>query len=169
MSADSFHGLVEKSMKKFEYKGKFGEIQNFDDFELSCKNAKRGTEIIKMNYDDFFTPNFQCTQYSINKLSPRPYIDKISHVMITKDSFDIKYKNIFDESFLSCCLFTKTQINTFNSLQNIDSDIKKVRTAPRGILKDRKSKIIKNLGKLMFAEKLHFWHSLHECTNLEEI
>lgn len=46
MSADSFHGLVEKSFKKYEYKNKYGELQNFEDYEKCIKSARKNTDTI---------------------------------------------------------------------------------------------------------------------------
>lgn len=47
-----------------------------------------------------------------------------------------------------------------NKTIDLEKETKNVREEPRGISFERKEKIIKSLGPLMFNEKLEFWETL---------
>lgn len=168
MSADSFHHLVEKSLKNFEYNGLYGEVHNFNDFKLCVEWAKPETVVIEPEINDFFEPKMKYSQHLLSKISPRPYIEKICEIKIIKGSYHLLYRNDFEDDFIECCIFTKRQINEINDGRlDVNSIVRK--NEPRGIDIERKKTIIQKLGPLMFPEKIHFWNDLHEKQDIDDL
>lgn len=90
MAADSYHHMVEQAMKSF----KKGNIVTFEDFVHCAKNAQNkteATEVIPLKFTDFFTPSLTVTQYTLNKMSPRPKIDNMRHLKFTKGELSMRY------------------------------------------------------------------------------
>lgn len=155
MSADSFHHLVEKSMKNA------GRVHDFEEFHNCVKSSGSSTNVIEMQAADFFVPQFKPSTYQLNKTRPRPYIAEMKMVKFTKGCFDISYSNSFDESSLiSFNLLTKKQMK---NIQQPGFDVKKtIKFAhePCGVDQQVKDSIVKNAVPLMPAAKRDFWINL---------
>lgn len=89
MAADSFHHQVEKSMKSY----KKGNVVTFNDFVHCVKVAKKSatTDVISLKLEDFFTPTMTVTQYALNKMSPRPKIDDMKHLIFKRGAYSMEY------------------------------------------------------------------------------
>lgn len=97
MAADSVHAAIEKKMRKSK------AAETFPDFAGIVKNAKNHMEVMDMKFNDFFNTTMNTTQYMINQCTPRPYIEKIKHIVFKKGSYELSYSNDFDGSKLMNC------------------------------------------------------------------
>ncbi|GFS20492.1 hypothetical protein ElyMa_006900700 [Elysia marginata] len=79
------------------------------------------------------------SQYLLNKLEKRPYLDKIICVRFTRGSQKLEYKNDFSDDFKE----VEFQRSTFELQEEPQKPI------PRGFLPQKKQDIIKTLLSLM--------------------
>lgn len=157
MAADSFHAAVEKQMK-------ISPPVTFPDFKEVVVKAKKEVEVLDMTVEDIFQSDFSVSQYTLNKLKPRPYIDNIRQVVIRKGSFDLEYSNSLtvNSTMKRCNLFSKKQqkfisVATFDFESTLNWNLK-----PRGIDAERKRALLRTILPLIEEEKKGFWNDLAE-------
>lgn len=103
MAADSFHAAVEKQMKS-------SPPLTYPDFEEVVHRSKWNVEVLSMGVEDFIELDFNISQYTLNQLKPRPYVDNIRLVQLTKGSLSFSYSDHVDtsaEDLISGELFSK--------------------------------------------------------------
>lgn len=158
MSADSFHAAVEKGMRNH-----IGDpIITFPDFKEVVVKAKKNVEVLEMSFKDFFQTTLSASQYTLNKLQPRPYIENIRKVVLRKHSYQFGYSNSVEEGsdLTYCFLFSKKQMKTVtDDAFELDSSLKRLK-APRGIDVDRKNALLSNVLPVIGEAKKQFWTEL---------
>uniref|UniRef100_A0A336KQD2 CSON014464 protein n=1 Tax=Culicoides sonorensis TaxID=179676 RepID=A0A336KQD2_CULSO len=160
MAADSFHHQVEKSMKKYNN----GHVVTFDDFVKCVKSAKKTgqTKVIELNFKDFFMPTITLTQYYLNKLTPRPKIDDIKHVIFKKGSYQIDYcDRVNGENFIQMKIIPPKDLKKINLPKFNLYDTIKRKHKPDGIDAEKKKKLLK-LTKLMNESDANYYVNLPE-------
>lgn len=75
MAADSFHAAVEKAMRQ-------NPTITYPDFVDVVTKAKKRVDVFDMQVSDFFQTPFNVSQYTLNKCTKRPYIDKIKKIIV---------------------------------------------------------------------------------------
>lgn len=94
MAADSFHHKVELSMKRMGNK-----LYDFPDFTRAVKGTSKHTHVLSMDLSDFYKWVDYSSQYKLNKIVPRPYINDMVHIKFERNSLNMKYKTDFDGEF----------------------------------------------------------------------
>ncbi|KAL1492273.1 hypothetical protein ABEB36_012748 [Hypothenemus hampei] len=147
MAADSFHHNVELAMKRM------GKVYDFEDFVQAVRNASRGTEVLPMKIENFFNWEDYSSQYKLNRLNPRPFIQSMTQVNVCRGSYTMKYKTDLDGEYF--------EINFLNSkiTKNLKLPGPKTCSKINGISKEKKKNIIQNMGEIM-RNRLHFWENL---------
>lgn len=74
MGADSFHHQVERCLKQK------GKVYDFKDFSDCVKAAAQNTNVISMGISDFYQWQNGTSQYKLNKISPRPYLQEMVEI-----------------------------------------------------------------------------------------
>ncbi|CAH0547321.1 unnamed protein product [Brassicogethes aeneus] len=149
MSADSFHHLVEKSMKENP------KIYDFQDFLNAVQNSTKSSYIKEMNFSDFkHWPNLT-TNYQLQKINKnRPLLKDIAVLEARRGSKCLYYKTSFKD----------VEYKELNMLSKKNTSLKdpENHTTDRGVSSERKNQIITNLSSLIPKHKLSFWQNLHE-------
>lgn len=156
MAPDSFHAAVEKQMKS-------SPPYTYPDFEEVVKRSKRNVEILSMGAEEFIQPDFNVSQYTLNKLNPRPYIDNIRKIVLKKGSLSFNYSDnvaATDEDLVSCQLFSKKQQKEIARPTYTLAKAFRRQERPVGISADRKASLIATIAPLVNEQKLDFWTSL---------
>lgn len=154
MAADSFHAAVEAAMRK-------DRVITFDDFKEAVQSSKKSVEVIDMQPHYFFRTELTVTQYTLNQIHPRPYIDKIRKIEFEKGSYNIGYANSVTSKKLShCMLFSKKQ-QKLTSEQGFSMERYLYRQKhPRGINEDRKTALLSVVLPVIPEEKKAFFQNL---------
>nr|CAH7722526.1 unnamed protein product [Callosobruchus chinensis] len=148
MSADSFHHQVEKSLKQT------GKVLDFEDFMMCVKKSNNSrVEVIEMNISNFHDFRDFSSRFKMNKITPRPYLANFVEVQFTRGSKNLCYRTKFGEepvelNFLMAKYFKETLPKPT------------VRLAPRGVDKDRKTKLLQTLPAIVQPNRLQFWKDL---------
>lgn len=144
MSADSFHALVEKTMRKKK------NIYDFEDFS-DCISL--GGTLLVMQPGDFM--DFE-KKVSSGKDTNYPYIKDMAVVQFRKGSTKIYWKKSLDDSDFEEGEFMikKHRANVLNSSYT------PIVKQQRGIESSKKDGIITNLGPMMPQNRLDFWENL---------
>ncbi|XP_062564207.1 uncharacterized protein LOC134227031 [Armigeres subalbatus] len=154
MAADSFHAAVEGAMRRHP-------PITYSDFKAVVQGAKQKVEVMDMVPEHFFTAAFTVSQYVLNKLSPRPYIDNIRQVVIKKGSLEFYYSNsVNGDDLKSCKIFTTKQENIISSDDFDLEHLLKKQCKPRGIDEGRKSALLGTILPMIDEEKQQFWIDL---------
>lgn len=139
MSADSFHAAVEGAMKR-------NPPITYPDFREVVKNAKGNVEVMDMLPVHFFPNVFNVSQYVLNKLKPRPYIEKIRHVTVKKGSYEFHYSDsVNGQNPKSCKILTAKQEKQISSDEFVLEQHLKRRDEPRGIDGERKAALLRTI------------------------
>lgn len=152
MSADHFHHQVEQSLNPKK------KVYNFEDYVKAVKNSNRqNVTAVEMTLDDFYEWRDAYSYYKVSKTKPRPYLADMVYVRADRGSLTLKYRK---EYSTSADEFNLDFLQAKFSKSGVPLPPKK--SEYRGISKERKEKLIKNLGKLMPDHKLEFWETLAE-------
>ena len=156
LSCDSFHGVVEKNMRRLQ------NLFNFKDFVSAVQTSGGGPRVIEMKPEDFAAWDRRVTT---GKTVSVPHLNKnIQVTQFRKNSKSMFFKiSHDDEDFKECdFLMKRTQK---------DIDDKKAKpewqTTPRGIPLWKKDKITKELCGIMPEGKSLFWTNI--ATNGESV
>lgn len=151
MAADSFHKLVEKSMKKKK------NVYDFQDFKNCVQDASSNVEVIEMTPNKFKMWKDFKSKAKLDKIPNKPDLKDIKHFQAEKGSFKLKYSLSYDEKEPLIDL-------DFLQLKISKSGFPEVNTQSgfKGIFKKKKEGIISNLLKLMPKTRQHFWKNLPE-------
>ncbi|XP_031343193.1 uncharacterized protein LOC116170790 [Photinus pyralis] len=157
MAADSFHHRVEVALKRK------GKIYDFLDYVDAIKSVP--AKVIEMSIENFYLWKDNCSQFKLNKITPRPYISEMVEVSFARGDRTISYKTDFNQPAV--------KLNFLKAACQKSGIIKPdCKTAPRGISKDRKDLIISKLGSIMPTNRLNFWKNIpvHQIppTDLDE-
>lgn len=167
MSADSFHAAVEKRMRK----NTGDPVITYPDFKQVVEKAKKNVEVLDMTHDDFFQTTVTASQYTLNKLHPRPYIENIRKVVLNKGSYQFGYSSSVEEGseLIRCLLFSKKQLKMISESNfKFDHTLKRLK-APRGIDSDRKKALLDTILPVIEESKKQFWKDLAEQkVNMED-
>lgn len=156
MAVDSFHAAVEKQMKS-------SPPLTYPDFEEVVHRSKWNVEVLSMGVEDFIELDFNISQYTLNQLKPRPYIDNIRLVRLTKGSLSFSYSDHVDtsaEDLISCELFSKKQRKTITAPAYTLEKAFRRQQNPVGISSERKDTLINTISPLIEESKLIYWTSL---------
>lgn len=153
MAADSFHHKVELSMKKMGNK-----LYDFGDFVQAVKAASHQTEVLPMELQHFHIWEDYSSQYKLSRLNPRPYIHEMVQVSVRRGSYNMTYKNDFDEpsidmNFLTAKITKNRKLFPPKKQQKV-----------LGVPLEKKNNIIKHLGGIM-KNRLQFWENLPVSEN----
>lgn len=156
MSADSFHHLVEQSMKRTS------KVYTFDCFVNCVKTAAKpgGAEAVVMKYQDFFEPTIQASKYQIANMRPRVYVHELKRVLFECGCFMLQYSKEVDGDLKTANLLTKKQIGLVKSSTFSLENTLKFADKPKGVDAEVKENILKHLVPLMPADKATFWKNL---------
>lgn len=157
MSADSFHHQVEMSLKKKR------KVYDFSDFQDAVQNSNSGkVNVIKMQHNNFYNWGDFTSNYKLNKIKPRPYLQQIVYLEFTRGEYTLKYKNNFSEEAVTLnFLSNKVMKNGFPTPSQ--------RTEDRGVDADRKAQILTKLRGIMPKNRLKFWKDLPVSTNRTDL
>lgn len=64
-------------------------VVDYEDFKEAVGKAKKQVDVLDMEVKDFFKTEFSVTQYTLNHIRPRPYIENIRMIMISKGRYEI--------------------------------------------------------------------------------
>ncbi|XP_031334146.1 uncharacterized protein LOC116164147 [Photinus pyralis] len=147
MAADSFHHAVENSLRKA------GKVYDFNDYVTAVKNACKGVYVEEMDENSFFLWEDHTSQYKLNKITPRPYLNEMSHVVFRRGDRTLSYSRFFEGEFINLNFLNHKSFKTGISLPLLKGE-------PRGISKIRKQTIISKLGAIFPKTRLVFWENL---------
>lgn len=151
MSADSFHHQVEKSLKQA------GKVLDFDDFKFCVKKSNNSrVEVIEMNLHNFYDFKDYSSRFKMNKINPKPYLANFVEVDFRRGSKNLSYRTKFTGELI--------ELN-FMVAKHLKETLPKptVRLVPKGIDKDRKSKLLQKLPDIVPPNRLQFWQNLPEA------
>jgi hypothetical protein len=154
MSADSFHGQIEKAAQK--YQG--GKQHDFQDFIKVTENANG--LIFEMKPTDFLEPNFKVSLPYVYKLKPKPLISNFIMAEFNKGSYEIVYKTSYQ--------LPAHRFNPFNKCQNIQLNGLPEEMSARftfkknacGITQEKKNEIVDKILPLIPQSRRKFWMDL---------
>lgn len=147
MSCDSFHGLVEKSMRIKEM------IYNFSDFVSAIQTAGGAPKTIEMQVADFSNWDRHVTS---GKTASVPKIRDFDVQFRKGSTFLFFFYSHNDE------VFRKVEFLMKKTLREISEGLNKLKanSLPRGIQTWKKDGIVNVLCKLMPDQKQLFWHNM---------
>ena len=153
MSADSFHHEVELGLKK---KPKVYDFQDFVNVVRQCNASK--VLVKEMTHSDFSEwPNLT-SAYQLQKLSAenqRPLLKDICEITAKRGFKYLFYRTKYGGPENELHFLMKKYVNsTIQAPKRLGKN--------RGITKERKETILKNLSSLMPGHKLEFWKNLTE-------
>lgn len=150
MSCDQVHHQVELAMKKK------GKLYDFTDFEECVSSINKSKVIVQSMLPENFLniPNY-VSQRRIQTSSPRAYLKNIVEVCFVRKSYDLMYKNNFDDASYITLRFLNDKY-----LKNPRAMVLEFRSEPKGIEPKRKADILKNLTNVIPPHKLLFWKNL---------
>lgn len=155
MSADSFHHMVEKEMKKAK------TVWDFDDFVACVKQCNRGKcQALPISVEHFFHWKDYSSKAKLKKA--KVYLKDIVTVKFSRGATTFKYKTQHDptaDHFEVDFLLPK---KIKNCLQLPDKQ-----QSLNGFDRNRKETIIKTLGPIMPPTRLKFWKELQVNTESE--
>lgn len=149
MSADSFHHQVEQSLKK---KKKVCDWEDYKQcvFEANSKNVS----IVENKMENFHDWKDYTSQYKLNKITPRPFINDMVYLIFTRGKLTLQYKNDFDQDFIEVNILLKAM----EKRGVIPKPVAKQQ--PRGIAKSRKENLVRKLEEILPPNRLEFWKNL---------
>nr|CAH7741733.1 unnamed protein product [Callosobruchus chinensis] len=147
MAADSFHHRVELYVKRMGNK-----LCDFQDFVAAVKNASPRTEAFPMDLKHYYLWEDYSSTYKLSRTQPRPYLQSMVQVVLTRGQKTVKYKNDFSEpEFI--------ELNVLNSKITKTNNFPEPKTQKEvnRISADKKKNIIKNLRGVISKNRLQFW------------
>lgn len=152
MAADSFHHAVENSLKRK------GKVYDFSDYIDAIRKSYKGVDVVEMAEQSFYDWEDHTSQYKLNKITPRPYLNSMVQVNFKRGERIIWYSQSFQGPFIT--------LNFLNH-KSFKTGIRKpkCKEIPRGISDARKQTIISRLGPLFPANRLKFWEDLQTTSN----
>lgn len=154
MAADSFHHAVENALR---WKGK---VYDFDDYLDAVKNSFKGVNVVELKENSFFDWEDHTSQYKLNKITPRPYLNSMVEVHFKRGERTMSYSHSLGGELISLNFLGHKSFKTGISLP-------KHKQIPRGISELRKQTIISKLGPIFPSNRLRFWENL-PTTDKEE-
>lgn len=148
MAADNFHHQVENSLKRM------GKVYDFPDFSSAVKQAGSKVNVITMTINDFYNWSDCTSQYKLNKINPRPYLNQMVEVQFFRNKKTLFYKTDYEQT-------QAVELNFLHSKyykQNIKKPAPK--SKPKGVTKERKQAIVAKLTSIMPPTRLQFWENL---------
>ena len=145
LSADSFHGLVEKNMQKK------GKVNMFPDFVSVVETCGGAPKTVPMAPQDFQAWDKRVTG---GKTTNVPYLKDLKEVKFVKGSCNYK-KQHEDVDFQELDFLMKAQRE-----MSLQVNHPKQNMRPRGIPTWKRNGTIKALGSLMAERKKMFWETL---------
>lgn len=148
LSCDSFHGLVEKNMRKR------GIIHNFKDLVAVVQTAGGGPKILEMDVSDFREWNKRVTG------GKTVTVPKLRDIQVAR--FQQGSKTMFFKLSHNDKVFEEVDFIMKRTQKDMDRgvDQPKCRQGPRGIPVWKKNGIVTNLCRLMPDTKQVFWNDL---------
>lgn len=161
MAADSYHAAVEKAMKS-------SPPVTFPDFKYDLQVAQKNVAVLDMHPEDFFETQLQVSQYTLNNMDPRPYMDKIKQVIIRKGSYMLIYGDSLESGadLQRGMLFTKKQLKMVTSKTFDLKTTLKFKLQARGIEQNRKKALLNVILPVIDDEKKAFWENLVEMETI---
>lgn len=154
MSADSFHHLVEKGIKKKR------KLENFEDFVKIVEDEGKALE---MKYDDFILIPRGVSQGNYAKNKPR--LENVRIVKFYKGSFKIHWKSDYDEVRFSSAEFLQRKIE-----KSIKSGfLFPPQCQPRGVNTQKIENIIQVLCPHMEPGKRRFWLNIKKSDDSPDL
>ena len=151
MSADSFHGHVEKRMEQMKH------LHDFNDLVTSIETSGGGPRVLQMAFDDFCEWDKKLTQ---SKFVDVPALTDIKVVQFKKNSTAMFYKTSHaDNEFVECEFLQQKVIKQLKHPQANDPKPLR-RSSPRGIKTSKRDGIVTKLGDLLNPNTRSFWESL---------
>lgn len=147
MSADSFHHLVENSMKK-------KKLYDFADFVNAVQQAKQKTEVRQMNLEHFFQWSDYSSQHKLSQISPRPYLNNMVEIIVKRGSYNLSYRNSFDSELYDINFLTS------HFIKNKTLPPLKQREQLAGFGATKKAGILQQLKGLIPSKRMEFWKNL---------
>lgn len=154
MAADSFHAAVEASMRR-------ARVVTYDDFKVAVEKAKKEVDVLDMLTTDFFQTELTVSQYTLNRVHPRPYMENIRKIQFRKGRYDVGYTDLVNsEQLVYCSLFSKKQQKLIAEENfNLNGTLHWQKT-PRGIEEDRKKALLSTLSSVVPEDKRDFFENL---------
>lgn len=160
MSCDQFHHQVELSMKRKK------SIYDFTDFEDAVASANNGKVLVKsMQPQDFVNYVGNVSDRRIQNSSPRAYLKNMTQVCFKRGSFDLHYKEDFDQEYMSLKFLNDKYLKNQRLVLTF-------RTQPKGIDEERKLNLITKLSPIIPKHKMLFWQNvpiIDEGNNTSEL
>lgn len=149
MSSDQVHHQVELAMKKK------GKLYDFYDFEECVASINKSRVTVKpMAQENFLYFQNYISDRRIQSSNPRAYLKNMSVVCFTRTSYDLMYKNNFDDDYISLRFMNDKY------LKNPNNFILEFRTEAKGVEPKRKADILEKLSSIIPPHKLVFWKNL---------
>lgn len=151
MAADSFHHSVELSLKKR------GKVYDFQDFVDAVKSSRKKVDVKVMDHTDFYLWKDYTSHTKLIKDPERLYMADIVQVVASRGKRTISCKTSFKS----------------NNCKELDflmqKAIKKGMPAPEhaaqpcGFPKEKRDKILKDLGQVIPENRKLFWKNMFTC------
>lgn len=154
MSADSFHHMVEKSMKGMK------NVYDFRDFKKCVSKASTNVTVVDMTPEKFFEWKSFKSITKIENMTKKCLLPEVKHLRATRGSFVLEYSLDYKESAtepMEILDFLK-----FDIVKKEEILLPKHQSKPVGISEANKTEIQNKLLKLMPSSRRHFWNSLPE-------
>ena len=107
-----------------------------------------------MNPTDFYEWEDAASQYKLKNISPRPYLNAMAKVRFQRGKKTLEYANEFEALY--------TEIDFLKVRCKRTMTMPKRQENARGIQKQNKDDIIKNLGAMIPDLQLRFWKDIPE-------
>lgn len=148
MSADAFHHQVEKTLKRKR------KVFDFSDFENCVQSSNSGkVSVITMQCNNFYNWKDFTSNYKLNRITPRPYLNEMVHLEFYRGEYTMKYRTEFGSNLI--------QLNFLNaSVMKTGFPELSPRCENRGITADRKNNILNKLGAIIPKNRIKFWEEL---------
>lgn len=149
MSADAFHHQVEQALKRKK------KVYDFQDFHTCVQTANSGNvEVIALELKNFFNWKDSTSQYTLNKINPRPYLHNMVQVEFKRGKTSLFYKHKFEDQ-------EKIELNFLNAnYQKRGLTKPNCKETARGISVTRKETLLKRLEPIIPKSRLQFWKNL---------
>lgn len=157
MSADSFHHQVEKSLKKMK------KVYDFNDFKESVQNTNSKVVVIDMDIRRFYDWKDFTSQYKLNQIKPRPYLNDMVNLSFSRGKYTMQYKTSFDQdNYIELNFLVASKMK--NGMQKPAQ-----RSMVRGIKCDRKEGLLQKLSPIIPKTRLQFWLDLPMCQDVSNM
>ncbi|CAB0009766.1 unnamed protein product [Nesidiocoris tenuis] len=189
MSSDTFHHMIELSMKKQKF------VYDFEDMKKAVALSRKGTNAVvvkEMRPEDFFKFSDESSASKRNGPSKKPYrkrqkyrnsnhddssaqpsspeddkkilLKDIVQLQARRGSYELYYKEDHKSEIWTTLDFLKTSVKISKTFPQPPN-----KTEPRGIPSAIKKDIMKNVVPLMPEGRKIFWRELPESEGIHEI